>query len=190
MITIFVALVLATIADAVYLPARPSSPARMHQGERGLQGLVQLRGGSNLDLLTTEEELDYELGAAGAGVLVVVDFMAEWCGPCKKLAPTLEALAERTAASGKVKFFAVDVDQARELAAANDVKSMPTILFFRDGNLVKRVVGADVAAIKAEVDKATMNPVLKLLKSETVSLADQPWHHRTYWSMNAHCQAT
>ena len=145
----------------------------MHQGDRGLQGLVQLRGGSNLDLLTTEEELDYELGAAGAGVLVVVDFMAEWCGPCKKLAPTLEALAERTAASGKVKFFAVDVDQARELAAAKDVKSMPTILFFRDGNLVKRIVGADVTAIKSEVDKATMNPVLKLLKSETVSLADQ-----------------
>ena len=61
----------------------------------------------------------------------------------------------------------------RELAAAKDVKSMPTILFFRDGNLVKRIVGADVTAIKSEVDKATMNPVLKLLKSETVSLADQ-----------------
>ena len=133
-----------------------------------LKGLMNLRGGSNLDLLTTEEELDYELGAAGAGVLVVVDFMAEWCGPCKKLAPTLEALAERTAPTGKCKFFAVDVDQARELAAAKDVKSMPTILFYRDGKLVKRVVGADVAAIKAEVDKATMNPLMKLLKSETV----------------------
>ena len=169
------------LVDGVSIGARaPGGSMCVQRSDPVLKGLMNLRGGSNLDLLTTEEELDYELGAAGAGVLVVVDFMAEWCGPCKKLAPTLEALAERTAPTGKCKFFAVDVDQARELAAAKDVKSMPTILFYRDGKLVKRVVGADVAAIKAEVDKATMNPLMKLLKSETVALMTMHISPRTH----------
>ena len=106
-------------------------------------------------------------------------------GPCKKLAPVLEALAERTARSGKVKFFAVDVDQARELASARGVKSMPTILFFRDGKLVKTVVGADVVAIKAEVAKATMNPLLSLFKSEKVCSSAASARFLSYPSLTA-----
>lgn len=106
-------------------------------------------------------------------------------GPCKKLAPVLEELAERTARSGKVKFFAVDVDQARELASARGVKSMPTILFFRDGKLVKTVVGADVVAIKAEVAKATMNPLLSLFKSEKVCSSAASERFLSYPSLTA-----
>lgn len=141
------------------------------RGSQARVALHKLRGGSDLPLIYTEEELELELEYAGASTLVVVDFMAEWCGPCKKLAPILESLAAKTAKSGKVKFFAVDVDQARELAAAQNVKSMPTILFFRGGRLVNRIVGADVAALKAEVAKATMNPILRNLKSENLMIA-------------------
>ena len=135
-----------------------------------MERALQLRGGSNLEFLSSEEELDLELDAAGSA-LVLVDFTAEWCGPCKKLAPVLDALAAKHEPSGKVKFFAVDVDKARELAAAQGVKSMPTIKFFRNGKLVTTVVGADIARIKAEIEKVTLNPLMALFKSEKLIVA-------------------
>lgn len=93
--------------------------------------LLRVRGGElaeSIELLDDEEQLDQALEEAGPS-LVVVDFYAEWCGPCKKLAPVLERLAQQ--AGGKVRFYKVDVDQSRELAAARAIKSMPTIQFFR-----------------------------------------------------------
>ena len=78
-----------------------------------------------MPLIETEADLEVVLDEAGSA-LVVVDFYADWCGPCKKLAPTLEQLV-RTTSSKKVQFYKVDVDQARELAAAQGVKSMPTL---------------------------------------------------------------
>lgn len=82
--------------------------------------------------------------------LVVVDFFATWCGPCKMLAPMLEKFAaEYTTAS----FYKVDVDALPAVAAANDVASMPTILFFKAGQLVGRVIGANPAAVKQNLAK-------------------------------------
>lgn len=72
--------------------------------------------------------------------LVVVDFWAEWCGPCKRIAPLLEDLAEEYA--GKLKVVKVDVDQNQALAERFRIMSIPTLIFFKDGQVVDHVIGA------------------------------------------------
>jgi thioredoxin 1 len=72
--------------------------------------------------------------------LAMVDFWAEWCGPCKMIAPTIEALA--TEYAGKVKVAKVDVDSHSAWAQKYNVRSIPTLLFFKGGEVVDQVVGA------------------------------------------------
>ena len=71
---------------------------------------------------------------------VIVDFWAEWCGPCKRIAPLLEELLGEY--DGRIKVVKVDIDANRELAERFRIQSIPTLLFFRDGQVVDRVVGA------------------------------------------------
>lgn len=75
-----------------------------------------------------------------SNVPVVADFWAEWCGPCKRIAPVLEELAKEY--SGKAKVVKVDVDSNQELAARFAIKSIPTLLFFKSGRVVDTVIGA------------------------------------------------
>jgi thioredoxin 1 len=70
---------------------------------------------------------------------VLVDFSAEWCGPCRMLAPILEALAEQL--GDKVKIVSVDVDQSQGLALQYDINSVPTLLLFKNGKLRETIVG-------------------------------------------------
>lgn len=77
--------------------------------------------------------------------IVVVDFFATRCGPCKMIAPYLERLAEQTA--GKVSFYKVDVDAEPALAQSQNITAMPTMKVFQDGNLVKEIVGADLQTL-------------------------------------------
>ena len=70
---------------------------------------------------------------------VLVDFWAEWCGPCKMLSPVLDELA--TELGDKVKIAKVNVDDNRELAMQYGVKSIPMLLFFKDGEIKDKVVG-------------------------------------------------
>ncbi|MFN5581234.1 thioredoxin [Gemmatimonas sp.] len=72
--------------------------------------------------------------------LAVVDFWATWCAPCRMIAPIIEQLASDYA--GKVKVAKLDVDNNQHTAAKFNVRSIPTILFFKDGKLVDQVVGA------------------------------------------------
>lgn len=65
----------------------------------------------------------------------LVDFYAEWCGPCKMLAPVLESIAD------KVNIIKVNVDEHQELAVKYGVMSIPTLIVFKDGNLVKQMIG-------------------------------------------------
>ena len=121
-----------------------ATPHSTSCGPRTRRALLALRGGElapSVPMLGNEEELEVALEDAGSA-LVVVDFYAEWCGPCKKLAPTLESLARKTPSS-KVQFYKVDVDEARELAAAKGVKSMPTLQFYRHGKKVQQIVGGN-----------------------------------------------
>src|SRR5712692_2594392 len=71
---------------------------------------------------------------------VIVDFWAEWCGPCKAIAPVLEDLAQEYA--GRVTMAKVNVDEHPSLAARYQVRSIPTLLFFKGGQVVDQVVGA------------------------------------------------
>ena len=79
---------------------------------------------------------------------VVVDFFAEWCGPCKAMAPALEAVA--TEMKGKVKVVKVDVDQNPEITQTYRIQAMPTLMVFKDGKVASQHVGALVQKSKLE----------------------------------------
>ncbi|HOY39666.1 MAG TPA: thioredoxin [Bacteroidales bacterium] len=71
--------------------------------------------------------------------VVLVDFYADWCGPCKMMHPVLEELAVET--SGKIKFFKVNIDNANELAAKYNIRSIPCLIVFKNGREAERFVG-------------------------------------------------
>ena len=98
----------------------------------------------------TEQNFDEALAAASG--LVMVDFWAAWCGPCRAIAPVLEALAE--ASEGQVTLMKVNVDENPGLAARYDVRSIPTILLVKQGMVVERVVGAVPKAVLQDIVSA------------------------------------
>ncbi|GEA15110.1 MAG: thioredoxin 1 [Moorella sp. (in: firmicutes)] len=81
----------------------------------------------------------FEAEVLSAPLPVVVDFWAVWCGPCRMMAPVLDQLAEDYA--GNVKFAKVNVDENQELAARYGIMSIPTLVIFKDGQEVGRVIG-------------------------------------------------
>ena len=85
-------------------------------------------------------DADFEVEIEKHDGLAVVDFWATWCGPCRMIAPILEQLAEEY--KGKAKVAKLDVDSNIRTATRFNVRSIPTILFFKDGQLVDQIVGA------------------------------------------------
>ena len=75
-----------------------------------------------------------------SGKPVVVDFWAEWCGPCRMVGPIIEELSKEY--DGKVTIGKIDVDENTEVAAQFGIRNIPTILFFKDGQVVDKQVGA------------------------------------------------
>lgn len=90
-----------------------------------------------------------------AGKPAVVDFWAPWCGPCRMVVPIIEELA--TEYEGKVNIGKVNVDENPGVSASQSIRNIPTILFFKDGKLVDKQVGA---ATKADL-KAKIEALLK-----------------------------
>ena len=70
---------------------------------------------------------------------LMIDFWATWCGPCRMLAPTVDAIASEY--EGKVAVGKCDVDDAQELAIQLGIRNIPTLVFFKDGKVVDRLVG-------------------------------------------------
>lgn len=82
--------------------------------------------------------------ALASGQLLMVDFWADWCGPCKMLSPVIEAMGDEY--EGKAIVGKINVDEEQELAIRYGVMSIPTVIFFKDGEEVDRKVGVLPAA--------------------------------------------
>lgn len=88
---------------------------------------------------------------------VVVDFYADWCGPCKVIEPVIHKLSEEY--QGRVKFVKIDTDANQELAMQFGIMSIPTVMFFSKGKVEDIVIGAVPSAVlKSKVDALTKNP--------------------------------
>ena len=94
--------------------------------------------GSSETIHLTEQTFDEALVANDG--LLMVDFWAEWCQPCRAIGPTLEELASES--KGSVSLAKVNVDDNPQLAARYGVRSIPTILFMKDGKVMDQVIGA------------------------------------------------
>jgi len=83
---------------------------------------------------------------------VMVDFYADWCGPCKMIAPYVEQVAKEM--SGKAKVGKLNVDDARDIAAEYGILSIPTILIFKNGKVAGKIIGAvPKSALEDEINK-------------------------------------
>ena len=85
-------------------------------------------------------DADFEAVVLQSAIPVVVDFWAEWCGPCKMLLPIVEELSAEY--EGKVKVVKMNVDEAENIPAQYGIRNIPTLLFFKNGEVVDKQVGA------------------------------------------------
>ena len=98
---------------------------------------------------------DFETKVLKSDSPVVVDFWAEWCGPCKSIAPYYEQLSDEY--KGKLSFAKVDTDANPRTPTRLGIQGIPTFIIFKGGSEVGRVIGADRVRLKRELDRVVAN---------------------------------
>ncbi|MDB6026862.1 MAG: thioredoxin [Verrucomicrobiales bacterium] len=108
--------------------------------------------GANIVTLT---QANFPAEVAKSTLPVLVDFWAEWCGPCKMIAPVLEELASEF--EGRVKIGKVNIDEHQALAVEYGIRAIPTLLVFKDGQVAEQIVGMrSKKDLKASLDRVAV----------------------------------
>jgi thioredoxin 1 len=103
--------------------------------------------------IVTASEANFANEVVGSPQPVLVDFWAEWCGPCKMIAPLLDELADEY--QGRVKVAKVNIDNEPNIAQKYGIRAIPTLLLFKGGEVIEQIVGMrSKRDLKASLDKA------------------------------------
>jgi len=136
------------LASAVATPPRSQCPSFFGVSKLALQ----TRGGEVLEPTTLQNVQDILSKAGSENQLVVIDFSATWCGPCKQISPFYKELSESEDFANVV-FLKVDVDENPETAAKYGVSAMPTFIFIKAGEVIDRLMGANPGRLQEMIEE-------------------------------------
>ena len=130
---------------------RPSASKKIVALPRSITNIISIRGGStNVIHITSAAEFD-RIASENDGKLLIVDFSAAWCMPCKLIAPVFEEMASPDGEFSSAIFIKIDVDEVPELAERFQVQAMPTFMFMKNNAEVDRFSGASVEKLKQTI---------------------------------------